>query len=156
MCIRDSYKGLAKVETCDKEQNTYKLKGCKSDLKHPHNCVDKCTKKDIKSGKCKSSMIDQQYGDTVGDCESVLIQGKTCSPKCKPGYFLERKTKCELKDGKGVIIPAKCSVFKKKEQKTDKPRVYKSSNYTNQGYQDKRLQNMQQANKVAFQKRKQP
>jgi len=150
------YKGVATFETCDKKQSSYKLKGCKLDLKHPHNCIDKCKKKDIESGKCKSSMIDQKYGDTVGDCGSVLIQGKTCSPKCKPGYFLERKTKCELKDDKGVIIPAKCKLFKKKEQKPDKPRIYKSNQYTSKEYQDKREQNMKQANNIGLQKRKQP
>ena len=150
------YKGVAKLETCDKDQSNYKLKGCKIDLKHPHICSDKCSKEDIESGKCKSSMIDHQYGDTVGNCGISLIQGETCSPKCKPGYFLKRKTKCELKDGKGVIIPAKCSLFKKKEQKTDEPRIYKSSKYTDKGYQGNRLQNMQKANKVAFQKKKKP
>ena len=101
-------------------------------------------------------MIDKKHGDTVGDCKGILVQGKTCTPTCKPGYFLERKTKCGLKDNKGFIIPAKCKLFVKGDKIPDKPRIKKSVDFTNKEYQDKRTKNMKQYNEQAYQKKYKP
>ena len=150
------YKGSVKVKTCDSDQTPYTMSGCAPDPKHPHNCIDKCKKEDIDNGTCISSMIDKKHGDTVGDCKSILVQGKTCTPTCKPGYFLERKTKCGLKDDKGFIIPAKCKLFVKGDKIPDKPRVKKSVDFTNKDYQDKRTKNMKQYNEKAYQKKYKP
>ena len=149
------YKGKPKIETCTKDQTPYKITGCVPDPKNKHNCSDKCKKEEIDKGTCISSMIDAEYGYTVGDCNSciqgkpdcknTLAQGEICTPTCKPGYFLERKTKCVLKDNKGVIIPGKCKLIVKKEQKPVKPSIYKSDNYTIDKYQNKRLKKMAQA-----------
>jgi hypothetical protein len=149
------YQGSVKVETCKRDQSPYTLTGCSPDPKHPHNCIDKCKKEDIDNGTCKSSMVDKKHGDTVGDCEGILVQGKTCTPTCKPGYFLEIKTKCGMKDNKGIIIPATCKLFVKNEKVSDKPRIHTSTDFTNKEYQDKRIKIMKKYNNNAYQKRNQ-
>ena len=146
------YRGSVKVETCKRGQTPYTLTGCSPDPKHPHNCIDKCKKEDIDNGTCKSSMIDKKHGDTVGDCKGILVQGKTCTPTCKPGYFLEMNTKCGMKDNKGFIIPATCKLFVKNDKTPDKPRIRPSTDFTNKEYQDKRTTIMKKYNNDAYQK----